>query len=215
MGDVVRLVDGRQPEQAAVEQVARVLAGGGVAVFPTDTVYGIAQTVAANPDGPHRLFAIKRRPAGKVVPWLVADPDDLDRYAAAVPAYARMLARAFWPGPLTLVLRARASVPPAYRAADGTVALRVPDSTFVRALVRAVGSPLATTSANTSGMPAPVCFGDVEGRIMYEADIIVDGGETLDGEASTVVVCTGDAPVVTREGVLDADDVARAIGTGA
>lgn len=187
---------------AAIEAVASVLAAGGVAVFPTDTVYGIAQSVMANPLGPTRLFRIKRRPAEKTVPWLIADQGDVATFAMEIPAYADELAGRFWPGPLTLVLSASDAVPPAYRAADGTVALRIPDAPFVRGLIRRLGSPLATTSANTSGLPAPTRFSDLETRIAGEADIVVDGGATLDAAASTVVLCRRSGPELARAGAL-------------
>lgn len=200
MGAVSRLGEGPAFE-GAVAATAAVLSAGGVAVFPTDTVYGISQAVAANPDGPRRLFAIKRRDLAKTVPWLMADAEDLGRYGVDVPAYARRLAE-LWPGGLTLVVRASGAVPPAYRAADGTVALRVPAAPFVRAVARAVGSPLATTSANTSGLPAPTSFDEVERRIVREADLTVDGGATRDAQASTVVSCTGGRPAILRAGAV-------------
>lgn len=207
MGTTVRLPQSPQLWEPVVEEVAGVLGAGGVAVFPTDTVYGIAQAVSANPAGPERVFSIKRRPTGKVVPWLVARMEDLDRYAADVPAYARRLAEALWPGGLTLVVSASPEVPAAYRASDGTVALRMPDCPFALAVLRAAGCALATTSANTSGLPAPVSYGQVEARIVAEADVAVDGGETRCALASTVVSCVGARPRIERLGALSAERV--------
>ncbi len=201
MGSVVRLGDGRAFD-AAVEEAASVLRAGGVVVLPTDTVYGVSQAVAANPGGVARLFAIKRRDPAKTVPWLVAAPEDLGRYGARVPAFAFRLAEALWPGGLTLVVPASAEVPAAYRAADGTVALRMPASSFVRAVARVAGSPLAATSANTSGRPAPTSFEGLEGRIVAEADLVVDGGATPDAQASTVVSCLGARPSLLRTGAV-------------
>lgn len=195
----------------SVSVIAGVLARGGVAVMPTDTVYGIAQSVLANPQGPLALFSIKRRPLGKVVPWLVEDADALLRFGVEVPPYARALAERFWPGGLTLVVRASSEVPLPYRAADGTVALRCPGSAFVRSIIRASGSPLATTSANTSGCPAPTSYGDVEQRILDECDVAVDGGTTPDGVSSTVVVCVGEGPHVVREGAVPSSEIFRVV----
>ena len=90
----------------------------------------------------------------------------------------------------------------AYRSSDGTVALRCPDSAFVRTLIHAVGSPLATTSANTSGMPAPTSFDDIEARILNEVDAAADGGITPKGVSSTVVLCVGDVAHVSRRGAV-------------
>ena len=200
--DLVKLGEGCPATDAQIERIAAPMAAGGVAVFPTDTVYGISQAVSANPDGPTRVFAIKRRPAGKVVPWLVAAPEDLDRYGHEVPDFARSLAHAFWPGGLTLVVAASAEVPPTYRAQDGTVALRVPDEPLARCLASVLGSALATTSANTSGLPAPTSFAEVEPRILADVDVAVDGGSCRGGVASTIVSCLGGRPLVTRRGAL-------------
>lgn len=198
MGRVLDVADGR----TTVEQVASILQAGGVAVFPTDTVYGIAQAVASNPQGPRRLFSIKRRPPSKTVPWLVAGPADLELYGSSVPPWAFCLAERLWPGGLTLVVPASRYVPAPYRGADDTIALRVPDSPFVHELVGVCASPLATTSANTSGEPAPTSFAELEPRIISEADIAVDGGSTPGALSSTVVLCTGERPVVSRVGAV-------------
>lgn len=192
---------------AATRDAAEILRAGGVAVFPTDTVYGIAQSVAANPDGPSRLFSIKRRPCNKVIPWLVSSLDDLARYGTRIPAYAQTLAEAFWPGALTLVVSASNEVPSVYRAADDTVALRVPASTVALSLIRQTGSALATTSANTSGMPAPVSADEIEPRIVRDADITLAAAETLVQISSTIVVCTAAGPRFSRIGALSERDV--------
>lgn len=186
----------------AVALTADALRTGGVAVFPTDTVYGIGQSVMANPNGPQRLFTIKRRDPHKVVPWLIADESDLERFGRAVPSWAFCLAEHLWPGGLTLVVQASGEVPSAFCSADGTIALRVPNSAFVREVARACGSPLATTSANTSGLPAPTEFAAVESRIVEEADMAVEAGPTITGLSSTVVLCTAPEPVVVRNGAV-------------
>ena len=126
-------------------------------MFPTDTVYGLGVAVEAA-RSPQALFDIKRRDRGKPVAWLVGDASDLERYGREVPDAACALARAHWPGPLTLVVKASQAVPPAFRSAEGTIGLRMPDSETALALVRAAGGPVATTSANLSGGPAPRTF---------------------------------------------------------
>lgn len=193
----------------AVRATADVLSAGGVAVFPTDTVYGIGQAVCANPNGARRLFDIKRRDPRKVVPWLIADAGDLERFGTDVPAWARAMAEHLWPGGLTMVVRASREVPPAFCAADGTIALRIPDCAFVRAVARACASPLATTSANTSGSEAPVSFDAVEPRILEEADVAVDGGQTPAGLSSTIVVCTDASPRIVRVGAVAPAEIER------
>lgn len=199
---VVQRLDWAHPQPDVIERASQLLAGGGVVVLPTDTVYGIAQSVAACPQGALRLFQIKRRPADKTIAWLIADAADLDVFGTRVPAYAHALARELWPGGLTLVVRASQKVPSAYQGAGGTIGLRVPDAPVVRALARASFSPLATTSANTSGLPSPQSFAQLEPRVASLADLVLDDGMTHAPLASTVVVCTEDRPVVTRQGTF-------------
>ena len=124
-------------------------------LMATDTVYGLAALPGS--EGYGQIFQLKQRPAGQVLPWLIADASQLERWAAEPPAYALRLAAALWPGGLTLVLRASERARAlGYIAADGTVALRVPDDARCRSLLAALDAPLACTSANLHGQPAPV-----------------------------------------------------------
>ena len=210
MGAVIRC-EASLPSEEVLVTARRVLSSGGVVVLPTDTVYGVAQAVSACPEGAKGLFELKRRPPEKAIPWLVADVLALDVYGRDVPAYAHRLARAFWPGGMTLVVRASGAVPPAYRGAGETIALREPDSSLVRELAGRLGCALATTSANTSGLPSPRSFTELEARIVEGADLTVDGSVARIGVASTIVDCTGAAPRIVRHGaVADADVMAAA-----
>lgn len=196
--------DQGDPSPEVIEDAASVLRAGGVVVMPTDSVYGIgAAAIPGNP-GHRRIFGIKRRDLAQTLPLLVADPGELDRLAADVPSWARRLAERLWPGALTLVVRASGAVPPEFCREDGTVALRVPDSPLVRALAREVG-PLAVTSANTHGMPAPAASDDIERRIAEAADLTLAAGPTPAGEASTIVDVTSAEPRIVRQGAIPAD----------
>ncbi len=196
---------------AVLDEVAAVLQNGGTAVIPTDTVYGIAQSVLSCPSGPAQLFAIKQRDPNKAIPWLVREAGDLDRYGMGITDAARRLAKKFWPGGLTLVVRASDEVPPAFRASDGTVALRMPDCTFVQDLIARLGSPLAATSANISGQAAPASFDEIDPHVLDAADIAVRGQATPDGSASTVVLCTDEPPVITRVGAIPFERICRVL----
>lgn len=209
MGNVMQ-VDWEAPQPSVVSRAADALRSGGVAVLPTDTVYGVSQSVLASPGGAHALFSIKRRPPEKAIPWLVADASDLDEYGIDVPGYAHALAARFWPGGLTLVVEASSRVPNGYRGPEGTIALRMPASPPVIAIVRELGCPLATTSANTSGMPAPDSFSRLEPRIIEESDIALDDGRVHSLASSTIVVCTGQAPLIVRHGALADSDIVEA-----
>ena len=181
---------------------AAALARGEAVIMPTDTVYGlgVAPSAAASP---RTLFQLKGRPDGKPVAWLVGGPDDLDRYGEAVPEGAWRLARRYWPGALTLVVRASAAVPPAFRSATGTIGLRMPASPEALALIGAVGAPLAVTSANLSGAPAPATAAQIDPVLAARTAGVLEGACGGTGIASTVVDCTAPRPVILRPGLLD------------
>jgi tRNA threonylcarbamoyl adenosine modification protein (Sua5/YciO/YrdC/YwlC family) len=195
-------IDPEAPSAEAINLAASVLREGGIVVFPTETVYGIG-AAASSCIGPEEIIDIKMRLASKPLPWLVEAEDALDTYGVDVPDYAHRIAKAFWPGAVSLVVHASDKVGKDFQDARGTVALRSPDHEVVRELIAAVGSPIITTSANTSGKHAPGSFDEIEPRIVASADLTLDGGETLHGIASTVVDCTGAEPVILREGAVD------------
>lgn len=172
-------------------------------MFPTDTVYGLGVAVdfCANPSV---LFRLKGRAENKPVAWLVDGVSCLEVYGKDVPAWAREAARAQWPGALTLVVRASKKVPCAYQSAAGTIGLRMPASEIACALIRAVGCPLATTSANLSGKPAPSNNDELDEQLLCHVDAAVRGVNCTGGcgVASTVVDCTSARPVVLRQGAV-------------
>ena len=209
-------------DDQAIAQVARVLLAGGLALIPTETVYGIGVATAAfssvdqsSPEprvngvptppadsGYRRIFSVKRRELTQTVPWLVGGAEDLDRFGAGVDVRTRALAQSLWPGALTLVVPASERVPRFMRAADGTVALRASASPVVAALVRACGCPLAVTSANTHGRPAPASFDQVEPSVLAGVDVAIDAGETVCRDASTIVSFPSGELKVIRQGAL-------------
>ena len=189
--------------ESTVDEAAEALRRGQAVVFPTDTVYGLGVAVEAA-RSPQVLFDIKRRDRGKPVAWLVGDASDLERYGREVPDVACVLARAHWPGPLTLVVKASQAVPPAFRSAEGTIGLRMPDNDTALELIAAVGCPLATTSANISGLQAPGAFDALDPRLAARVGVVMaddrDGDKS--GIASTVVDCTVDPPRIVRAGAV-------------
>lgn len=193
-----------------VADAAASLRRGEAVIFPTDTVYGVGVSVG-HAESPEELYRIKRRDARKPVAWLVGALGDLERFGEDVPALASALARAFWPGPLTLVVRASAEVPRAFRSQAGTVGLRMPDSETALELIRLVGAPLATTSANASGAPAPRAFSELDAAVVAQVGCAIADGQEKSGVASTVLDCTGDHPSLVREGAISIADM-RAAG---
>ena len=211
MGKILRASQD-SPTEDVLYKASTLLAHGAVIVMPTDSVYGIGCAATPNNPGYQRIFQIKRRSLSQTLPWLVADFDDLARYAATVPDTALALATLFWPGALTLVVKASHEVPKEYLAADGTVALRMPDSNLVRELARRVGAPLATTSANTHGSAAATSGSGIEQRIIEEADLTLDAGPAPLAIASTIVSVAGLKPTVLREGAISAHRINKIVG---
>ena len=228
------IVAARRP--LALEEATRALAVGNAVIFPTDTVFGLGVSVSAAP-GPQLLYDLKHRDAGKPVAWLVEGPEALDVYGRDVPAYARRLADAFWPGALTLVVRASDAVSRAFQSAAGTIGLRMPANEAALELIHAVGCPLAVTSANLSGAPDTARAEDLDRALvartagLYLPDGVAAAGTAsgcveaapsasarlaasdqsalppASGTASTVLDCTGEAPRVLRAGALTLDDL--------
>jgi L-threonylcarbamoyladenylate synthase len=209
---VRRLADGPEARSEAV----RVLLDGGIVALPTDTVYGIAVALAT-PGGIERLFAAKSRPPDKAIALLLADEQQA-REIGVMSEAAAALAGAFWPGGLTLVVPRRVDRPlPAALTggadAPGAVAsvgLRVPDHAAPRALAAALG-PLPTTSANRSGEPEARDATEIERLLGGSLDLVLDGGPSIGGPASTVVDATGETLRILREGAIPAAEIARAL----
>lgn len=189
----------------STRQAVNALKAGSPAVFPTDTVVGIGLAAFHSKDA-KTLARIKDRDEGKPIAWLVGSMDDLELYGTDVPAYARELAREGWPGALTLIVKASEKVPKAFQTANGTIGLRMPASKTVLHLIEKAGSPLATTSANSAGAPAPRFLEDMDAAFVERAQaagavFVFDGEQAfgrVSGHASRVIDCTGSEPCVLR-----------------
>jgi L-threonylcarbamoyladenylate synthase len=183
------------------------LRAGGVVALPTDTVYGIAVSLAT-PGGIERLFHVKHRPPDKGIMLLLDDAAQATEAGLMTPA-ATALAGACWPGGLTVVVPQRPDVrwPDALTGGAPTIGLRVPAHDAPRALARGVG-PLPTTSANVSGLPEATDAAGIVDQLGDAIDLVLDGGPAHGGPASTVVDCTGERPVILRVGAVSPGEVA-------
>lgn len=182
-----------------IEACVQALREGKPAVFPTDTVYGIGVSVR-HVQTPQAIYDIKKRAAGKPISWLVGSPDALDEYGVDVPARARELAKAHWPGALTIIVKASEAVPAAFRAGNGTIGMRMPASETALELIRGVGSPLATSSANISGGVDPRAYADVDVRLLSCVAASIEDECPHSGTASTVIDCSLGEITVVRQG---------------
>jgi L-threonylcarbamoyladenylate synthase len=208
---MLQRVDPRRPDEATIAHAAEILRSGGLVAFPTETVYGLGAN-ALDAAAVDRIYAAKGRPAYNPLIVHVADADRAHDVARAWPEVAARLARAFWPGPLTLVVPKRAAVPASVTAGLDTVAVRVPSHPVARALLDAAKIPVAAPSANRSGEVSPTTGSHVEKSLGGAVDLILDAGPTLVGIESTVVDVTVDPPVVLRPGTITHDDLARVVG---
>lgn len=183
------------------------LRAGQPAIFPTDTVCGLGVSIR-HAASPRVLFELKEREANKPIAWLVGSVEDLDVYGADVPLLAKNLAQAFWPGSLTLIVKASEEVPAAFRSEAGTIGLRMPNNETALELIREVGCPLATTSANPAGRLAPRTESEIDEDLARAVGVVVSDGLEKSGVASTILDCTGDHPLMVRCGAVSAADIA-------
>lgn len=184
----------------ALQEAAVALREGKLVAFPTDTVYGLGAH-AFIPAAVARIFRVKGREESKALPLLLACAQDLPLVVAKVPEEAWRLAEAFWPGGLTLLLRAGPRVSEAVRAGGSTVGVRVPGHSLTRELIAAVGAPLTGTSANRSGWPSPLTAGEALRQLGGRIPLIIEGS-CPGGLASTVLDLTADPPAVRRVGAV-------------
>ncbi len=192
----------------AIYQAVDLLQNGELVAFPTDTVYGVG-ALPSQPQAVARLYEIKGRDSAKAIPILLGDPAELDQVALAVSVMIRRLAQRFWPGPLTLVVPKRSSLPEEISSGP-TVGVRMPDHPVALALMRQTG-PLAVTSANLSGKPSSVTAQEVFEQLGGRFPLILDGGRAPGGSSSTVVDCTGPQPVILRPGPVSLEEILDAL----
>jgi L-threonylcarbamoyladenylate synthase len=196
----VLVVDAVNPDAAALARAAAVLRAGGLVAFPTETFYGRG-AAAVDPAAVRRVFGVKGRDEGKPLLVLV-DSIAMAETVAEVTARGRELMARHWPGALTLVLRARAGVPTEVTAGTGTIGVRLSPYPVARGLVSALGSPVTAPSANLAGAPPPTSAAAVRAVFDGAVDLVLDGGATAGGPASTVVDVTSDVPRVLRAGAV-------------
>ena len=189
---------------AALETAREAVAAGQCIVFPTDTVYGIG-CAAFDADAVTGLLEAKKRGRDMPPPVLIAEASMLRALAGQVPEEAKKLVARFWPGALTIIVKAQRSLPLNLGDTRGTVAVRVPDHDQARALLRRTG-PMAVSSANVSGQPASTTAEEARHMLDDAVAVYLDGGRTPGGAASTIVDFTGDGHGrVLRRGAIDLD----------
>lgn len=200
---------------AGIERAADLLRSGALVAFPTETVYGLGAD-AANPVAVRAVFEAKGRPADHPLIVHLADATHLDAWARAVPDGARALARAFWPGPLTLILPRASLASDAVTGGQDTVGVRVPAHPVAHALLEAFarrgGDGVAAPSANRYGHVSPTTAEHVVADLGDRVAMVLDGGPCAVGIESTIVAFAGDRPILMRPGGIGVDALARVLG---
>lgn len=197
------------PTKEHILTCAQLLRTGGVVAFPTETVYGLGAN-AFDPQAVAYIFRLKGRPADNPLIVHIRTSQDLTLVAKEIPEVAERLAKAFWPGPLTLILQKKENIPPIVSGGLSTVAVRVPANRVARALIRAAGIPIAAPSANISGTPSPTTALHVAADFGNDL-VILDGGETMIGLESTVLDCTVSPPTILRQGGVTLEALQRIV----
>jgi len=204
-------VDPLHPEPGPLEEGGAILRRGGLVAFPTETVYGLGAN-ALDGRAVAGIFEAKGRPADNPLIVHVAGKEAVSGLVKKITGAAEALMKAFWPGPLTIILPVGETVPAQVTAGLDTVAVRMPDHPVALGLIRAAGVPVAAPSANTSGRPSPTTarhvLNDLGGRI----DLILDGGPAGVGVESTVVDLTVTVPLVLRPGGVTPEDLNKVLG---
>ena len=193
----------------AHSQAALAIKGGGVVAFRTDTFYGLGAD-PFNRGSLRDLNALKGR-EGKPILVLVSDAEFAEQLVLERSKFFNLLAESYWPGPLTVVARARADVPAELTAGTGNVGVRLPDDERVRAFVRACGGALTATSANPAGSPPARSCAEVKAYFRSTDLVLIDGGETSSAEPSTVVEASSRGVRLIREGLIKADKIRRTL----
>lgn len=211
MQTIVQKIDRARIDHAVMEEAGRILRGGGLVAFPTETVYGLGGD-ALDESAARRIYEAKGRPSDNPLIVHIADMEHLEGIVAEIPEAALKLAKAFWPGPLTMIFRKSVRVPYGTTGGLDTVAVRMPSDKIALELIRQGGGYVAAPSANTSGRPSPTTaqhvYEDLQGRI----PMILDGGAVTIGLESTIVDLTEDVPVVLRPGYISLEMLQAILG---
>jgi L-threonylcarbamoyladenylate synthase len=193
---------------AALAEAARIISRGGLVAFPTETYYGLAvdpfsEAALAG------LFAVKSRPAAKPILTLIESRAQLTRLTTEIPAVYPVLMDHFWPGPLTLLFRARPELPHLLTGGTGTIGVRISSLPVARRLAAASGGIITATSANLSGRPPAATAAEAATQLGPGLDLILDGGPTAGGCPSTLLTVENGKPLLLREGMVAAADIRR------
>lgn len=204
-------MDAEHLDNQAIKKAGQILKDGGLVAFPTETVYGLGGN-ALDPRASMKIYAAKGRPSDNPLIVHIAELEKLKEITTKIPEGAMILAKKYWPGPLTMILPKADIVPKETTGGLDSVAVRFPSDVIAQELIRAAGGFVAAPSANTSGRPSPTLAQHVEEDLGDAIDMILDGGQVGIGLESTIVDFTEDVPVVLRPGYISLEMLKDTLG---
>ena len=200
-----------EPTKENIEKAAKIIRQGGLVAFPTETVYGLGAD-AMNAEAVGRIYEAKGRPSDNPMIVHISRASDIGQLTPMLSPQIVEIIDNFWPGPLTIVVKKKPSVPDRTTGGLDTVAVRLPDSEIARDLISAACCPIAAPSANLSGGPSPTRAKDVVADMMGRVDAIIEGEDCRVGIESTVLDLSGDEPTILRPGIITAEAIEAALG---
>lgn len=204
-------IDRQKMDIEILKEAGEKIRQGELIAFPTETVYGLGAD-ALNPDSTEKIYQAKGRPSDNPLIIHIAEYKEIQRLGMEISPKVEVLAKKFWPGPLTMILKKHQMVPYTTTGGLDTVAIRIPDDKIARMLIRYANTPIAAPSANTSGRPSPTkaehVYEDMQGKI----SMLLDGGEVGIGLESTIIDMTLDPPEILRPGAITKEMLEREIG---
>jgi L-threonylcarbamoyladenylate synthase len=207
--NVIR-IDPTRISQEAMKAAGKIITGGGVVIYPTETVYGLGAN-ALDPKAVGRVFRVKGRGPDKPLIVLARDFGQIKKLVSEIPPWARTLMGLFWPDGLTLIMSASPSVPRELLAGGTSIAVRISGHPVVRALMQVIGVPLISTSANRSGRKAPVTAAAARREMGDRVDLIIDGGPADGGKPSTILDVRTESVQLVRSGRISADEIRKVV----
>lgn len=193
-----------------LKEPAKIIKAGGIVIFPTETVYGIG-TNGFDENAIRKLYEVKERPLNKPISLLVSNIDMVDDIAKDISINERKIMEAFFPGPLTIILKKKDIVPDILTSNGDTVGVRMPEGDIARKLVEYAGVPIATPSANITGKPSGTNIFSIKKDFDGKVDCFIDGGESRIGRGSTIVKMVDNKIIILREGIITKDQIEKVL----
>jgi L-threonylcarbamoyladenylate synthase len=199
-------IDPVSPQADIIALAGEIIAKGGVVIFPTTCLYGLAAD-ATNEDAVRKIYRIKKRSSDNPILVLVKNQEALKKIAVSIPSTADRIMEHFWPGNITMIFEAQESIPAVTTSGTGKIGIRIPAHNVAMALTKQLKNPVTATSANMSETPGCSRISDIDPDIVDQVDLILDAGTLKGGMGSTVVDVTKMPPEFLREGTVPAVDI--------